>query len=80
MTQELLKQRWLESRKSSVLSPLLSPALHKPLLFPVTVKADLQYLDIKLFGGEVFLIIYLHKYTETLFSVGAYAGLTLASC
>lgn len=80
LTQKLLKQWWLERQKSSVLSLLLSLALRKSLLFPISIKADLQYLDIKLFGEDVFLIIYLHKHTETLFSAGAYAGLTLASC
>lgn len=63
-----------------MLSLLLSPALRKSLLFFISIKADLQYLDIEVFGEDVFLIIYLHKYTETSLSVGAYAGLTLASC
>lgn len=80
LPRKLLEQRWLESQKSSLCSLLLSPALRKSLLVSISIKADLQYLDIKLFGKDVFLIIYLHKHRETSFSVGAYAGLTLASC
>lgn len=80
LTQKLLKQWWLESQKSSVHSLLLLLALGKSLLLPISIKADLQYLDIKPFREDVFLIIYLHKHRQTSYPAGAYVGLTQASC
>lgn len=63
---EALQEWCWESQKISTVSLLLSQ--HKFLLLPISVKTDWQYLAIKLLGEDVFLIIYLCKYRDLIFS------------
>lgn len=65
---EALKESCPENQKISMLSLLLFQVFHKALLFPISIKADRQYLVIKLFGEDIFLVIYLCKYGDLIFS------------